>query len=264
MKKVTLILILILVLSVFTSCNDVREVDDSINVMFFTSNQDASLVSSYLNLEAGQKIQEPEAPTREGYIFAGWYKDFYKKEPWDFEKDTLGNESMVLYADWEPSIFEIEYVLNGGSMPSDDYVQTFRGGEFAVLPLPVQEGFAFVSWYTYEWKDENGEVATLPGDKGFLQIPNVFEDVTLYAHWKPIVVDVKFNVNYPEDNAPELADNRLNVNYGDTIDFPILQDTDKYIFEGWNVKRDGTGEFYVNGEKFEELRLTLYASWKEK
>jgi len=55
------------------------------------------------------------------------------------------------------------------------------------------------------------------------------------------------------------------VNYGDSIDFAVLEDTDKYIFEGWNVKRDGTGEFYVNGEKFErKLRLKLYASWKEK
>ncbi|MBN2796516.1 MAG: InlB B-repeat-containing protein [Clostridia bacterium] len=265
MKKLTLILILLVALSVLTSCYDEREVDDSINVMFFTANQNASMVPSYTNLEPGQKIEEPEVPTRDGYTFIGWYKDYYKNEVWDFEKDTLGNESMVLYADWEPAIFEIEYVLNGGNMTSEDYVKSFRGGEFAVLPLPVQEGFAFVSWYTYEWKDENGKVATLPGDKGYLQIPNVFEDVTLYAHWEPIVVDVKFNVNYPEDNAPALKEDRMNVNYGDTIEFPVLQDTDKYIFEGWNVKRDGTGEFYVNGEKFErKLRITLYATWKEK
>lgn len=256
---------LLLTLLALTSCNNEVEVDNSINVMFFTSNQNASLIPSYLDLEQGNKIQEPEAPTREGYTFTGWYKDYYMTEPWDFDKDVVGNESIVLYADWKPSIFHIEYVLNGGEMPSDDYAKSFHGGEFGVLPLPSQEGYSFISWYTYEWKDENGDATTIPGDKGNLKIPEVFEDVTLYAHWKPIVVDVKFNINYPEDNAPALESDRMSVNYGDSIDFAVLEDTDKYIFEGWNVKRDGTGEFYVNGEKFErKLRLKLYASWKEK
>lgn len=265
MKRVIFLLMLVLALVTFTSCSNETEVDDSINVMFFTSNQNASMIPSYLNLEQGQKIQEPAEPKRDGFVFAGWYKDYYKTEAWDFDKDTLGNASIVLYADWEPSIFEINYVLNGGQMPSDDYVKTFYGGEFGVLPMPTQEGFAFVSWYDYEWKDANGEVATIPGDKGYLKIPEVFEDVTLYAHWKPIVVDVKFNINYPEDDAPALEVTRMNVNYGDEINFEVPEDTDKYTFEGWNVKRDGTGAFYVNGEKFErKLRLTLYASWKEK
>lgn len=265
MKKVTVLLLILVVFAAFTACESAAEVDGSINVMFFTANQDASMVLSYFDIEPGQKIEEPEIPTREGYIFSGWYKDYYKTEQWDFDKDTVGTESIVLYADWEPSIFEIEYVLNGGTMPSDDYVKTFRGGEFGVLPLPKREGFSFISWYDYEWKDENGEVTTIPGDKGHLQVPNVFENVTLYAHWKPIVVDVKFKVNYPEDNAPDLKEKRINVNYGDTIDFAVLEDTDKYTFEGWNVKSDGSGDFYVNGEPFErKLRLTLYATWKEK
>lgn len=265
MKRVMFLLMLLVVFMAFTSCESGAEVDNSINVMFFTSNQNASLVPSYLDLKQGQKIEEPAIPTREGFTFVGWYKDYYKTELWDFENDTLGNESIVLYASWEPSIYHIEYVLNGGTMPSNDYVTTFNGGDFGVLPLPAQDGFTFISWYTYEWKDENGETTTIPGDKGYLKIPEVFEDVTLYAHWKPIIVDVKFNVNYPEDNAPKLEVNRLDVNYGEPIDFVVLEDTDKYTFEGWNVKRDGTGQFYVNGDLFErKLRLTLYAIWKEK
>ncbi|MBI9011226.1 MAG: InlB B-repeat-containing protein [Clostridiales bacterium] len=265
MKRAKKLLMLLVVLFAFTSCENDAEADNSINVMFFTANQNATMVSSYLNLEQGEKIEEPEAPKRQGFTFTGWYKDFYKTEPWDFDKDTLDNESIVLYADWQPTIFAIEYVLNGGEMPNDDFVKTFNGGEFGVLPLPAQEGFSFVSWYTYEWKDKDGKVATIPGDKGYLKIPDVVEDVTLYAHWKPIVVDVKFNVNYPEDDGPVLDVTRTDVNYGDTIDFEVLEDTDKYTFEGWNIKRDGTGDFYVNGELFErKLRLTLYASWKEK
>lgn len=255
----------LIALLAFTGCSEEVEVDNSINVMFFTANQDASTVPAYHDLESGQKLEEPEAPTRKGYVFAGWYKDYYKENAWDFANDTVGEESIVLYADWEPSIFTINYELNGGTMPAGDYAKTFKGGEFGVLPLPAQEGFTFVSWYDYEWKDADGNITTIPGDKGYLSIPEVFEDVTLYAHWKPIIVDVKFNVNYPGENAPKLQTSRMEVNYGDPIDFEVLEDTNEYTFEGWNVKRDGTGAFYVNGEPFErKLRITLYASWKEK
>jgi uncharacterized repeat protein (TIGR02543 family) len=265
MKKVILVLMMLVALVAFTSCSSVAEVDDSINVMFFTSNTNASLVSSYLNLESGQKIEMPEDPTREGYTFAGWYKDYLKTEMWDFDNDTLGQESIVLYADWTPSKYEITYVLNGGEMPNDDFVKVFHGGDFGVLPLPSQEGYTFVSWYDYEWKDDSGKITTIPGDKGHLKVPEVFDNVTLYAHWKPIIVDVKFNVNYPEEDAPKLEVTRLNVNYGDVIDFEVPEDTADYTFIGWNVKRDGTGEFYVNDDIFErKLRLTLYATWEKK
>ena len=47
----------------------------------------------------GEKLQEPPIPVREGYTFAGWYKDIHLTEPWNFEEDTVqGN--MRLYAKW--------------------------------------------------------------------------------------------------------------------------------------------------------------------
>ena len=51
-------------------------------------------------VQFGEKLQEPEPPEREGYVFTGWYKDIYLKEKWDFAQDTVqGN--MRLYAMWE-------------------------------------------------------------------------------------------------------------------------------------------------------------------
>jgi len=265
MKKAVIVLLAALILLSVSSCKTEVEDDDRINVMFFTANNNASRIPSYLDLQPGQTIEKPENPTRDGYAFIGWYKDFYKTEAWDFDNDTIGNESIVLYADWKPAIFSLTYVLNGGTMPSDDYKTTFEGGDFSVLPLPTQAGFTFISWYTYDWKDESGEVTTIPGDKGHLKIPGVFEDITLYAHWEPTIVDVKFSINYPEDNAPDLEVTRRKVNYGDIIDFEVPEDTSGYSFQGWNTKRDGTGDYYINGESFERtLRLTLYAVWTKK
>ena len=48
----------------------------------------------------GQLLEQPEAPTREGYTFTGWYKDSICYIPWDMEKDTVESD-MTLYAGWE-------------------------------------------------------------------------------------------------------------------------------------------------------------------
>ena len=60
--------------------------------------QGGSAVSSQ-SLTYGSKIQEPEAPVREGYTFEGWYKEAECANPWDFTKDTV-TSSHTLYAKW--------------------------------------------------------------------------------------------------------------------------------------------------------------------
>lgn len=47
----------------------------------------------------GELLETPETPTREGYIFDGWYLDVSLTIPWDLEQDTV-TESMTLYASW--------------------------------------------------------------------------------------------------------------------------------------------------------------------
>lgn len=44
-------------------------------------------------------IEEPEPPTREGYIFDGWYLDQDTTRPWDMENDRV-TEPVTLYAGW--------------------------------------------------------------------------------------------------------------------------------------------------------------------
>lgn len=48
----------------------------------------------------GDSVVVEEPPTREGYEFAGWYKDILCQEPWNLETDTVEG-SMTLYAAWE-------------------------------------------------------------------------------------------------------------------------------------------------------------------
>ena len=48
----------------------------------------------------GEKLDVPEPPTREGYTFTGWYKDFACLEKWDPETDKVETD-LTLYAGWE-------------------------------------------------------------------------------------------------------------------------------------------------------------------
>lgn len=48
----------------------------------------------------GQLLELPEPPTREGYVFTGWYVDTACYDLWDTEQDTIQSD-MTLYAGWE-------------------------------------------------------------------------------------------------------------------------------------------------------------------
>lgn len=63
-------------------------------------------------VNAGQKIQQPQTPVREGYVFLGWFKDAGLSESWDFEQDKVESD-LTLYAGWDTDTGdEIEYPDN--------------------------------------------------------------------------------------------------------------------------------------------------------
>ncbi len=272
MKRISVILLAIVAVLSLSACGNKVEVDDSINVVFFTANDGATPIASQLDLSAGDLVNVPVDPVRAGYDFLGWYKDYTGNEQWDFATDTVGNTSIVLYANWEPAVRTITYVLNGGEMRVANYPTEFFVGENHPLPIASRPGFTFVSWFLYDWLDEDGNITTIPGDSGYSQIPDVTEDVVLYAHWESIEIQVKLYVNYPTDENGDPVDDEepgsiksFYVEYASIIDFPQLEDTTNYHFVGWNTKADGTGDFYTNGEVFERsAKLALFAVWEEK
>jgi uncharacterized repeat protein (TIGR02543 family) len=65
-------------------------------IVEFESNGGSSVPNQMLN--SGDCVIEPNVPTRDGYIFNGWYSDIERTILWNF--DTPVENSMVLYADW--------------------------------------------------------------------------------------------------------------------------------------------------------------------
>ena len=48
----------------------------------------------------GELLEEPESPSREGYLFTGWYTDSGCYERWDINTDTIQSD-ITLYAGWQ-------------------------------------------------------------------------------------------------------------------------------------------------------------------
>lgn len=58
-------------------------------------------VAAQTDLLYGDYLEEPEPPTREGYVFTGWYSDKNCIYLWDFSEFTVP-QSFTLYAGWKP------------------------------------------------------------------------------------------------------------------------------------------------------------------
>lgn len=117
-------------------------------------------------IKKGEKLEEPEAPTKEGYEFIGWY---YDGEKFDFAKEI--DENIELEAKWL-KVSNIKYTVsfdsNGGSSVSEQKVEK---GEKAKKPEnPTRNGYIFVEWnLAGEAYDFNSKVE---------------KNITLSAVWK--------------------------------------------------------------------------------
>ena len=71
--------------------------DNAFRVLF---NDGATTLFVVTDLSYGDKLTKPEDPVKDGYTFAGWYKDAACTQAWDFADGIAGD--MTLYAKWAP------------------------------------------------------------------------------------------------------------------------------------------------------------------
>ncbi|MDE7213346.1 MAG: InlB B-repeat-containing protein, partial [Anaeroplasmataceae bacterium] len=161
-------------------------------------------------------IEAPTAPTRDGYIFSGWYTEEALQNQFDFS--TLLLEEITLYAKWtekpvDPNlpVFTIEYNSEGGSSVPTKSVN--EGNKVSAPDTPVREGYIFDGWF----EDEG---LAIPHD--FTQ--PVTQNYVLHAKWieKPLVISFV---------GVEMED--IYVYRGNTISEPNAPERPNYLFDGW-------------------------------
>ena len=83
-------------------CNIVWGFEDEI-IVFDALNESGIVFEetnkNYQVVANGGKIQCPETPSKDGYVFDGWYSDYAYSKKWNFENDTV-SDSMTLIAKW--------------------------------------------------------------------------------------------------------------------------------------------------------------------
>ena len=102
-KLIALLLVLIIVCMSLSSCARFWLDTGDIRITYEMNNGKGSETLG-LGLTG---VMRPQTPTRDGYIFTGWYKDAECTKPYDF--DQTPTESMTLYAGWH---FDAEGLMN--------------------------------------------------------------------------------------------------------------------------------------------------------
>ncbi len=234
--KNIIILTFLVAISLFsTSCGDYMSVMQGAVVSFDT---DGGSIITDQNIIA--YIIEPEAPTKDGYIFDGWYCDDTFTTEWDFSKD-ISYENITLYAKWLNNSYSITFDSFGGS-PVDN--QMVSSGNYIIKPTdPTKDGYVFMGW----WKDANYTI------KWDFENDVVTKDEYLTASWNLEQYSVSFNSN----GGSYVDDVQQYPNF--TIEKPTDPTKDGFIFEGWYT--DNTYSTEWNFSNVIQSDMTLYAKW---
>lgn len=132
----------------------------------------------------GRTISRPDAPTKSGYTFVGWYLDEEHRTAFMFDSQRIFSNT-VLYAYWIKNneagvpeyVVDFDIGYDGGEYV--DELETI-GGIIPELPVPAaRSGYVFDGWYVSDSDDANK--LTYKYDREKLE-----ENVTMYAVWTAV------------------------------------------------------------------------------
>lgn len=168
----------------------------------------------------GNKVTEPStAPTMEGFIFSGWYKDAECTEDneWNFGTDTVTGDTTI-YAKWEEVVvldYDVIFKVDGETYET----QTVTSPAAATVPgsTPTKDGYIFRGWYL--------------GDAEYDFSTPVTSNITLEAKWICTI-----------ENALTLEDGTEVVVAG----FVVVEGTNAKIFmDGYSIDVDDLSATYT-------------------
>lgn len=153
-----IVLTVLISVFVFAACDE--KITTTYNVKLDTGGEELQTISGVTVLD-----KAPDAPTKEGYRFEGWYLDAaYTQEP---SYPLTLTSDITLYAKWT-RFYSVSFQVNGGSE-----IETLTTDVIESSPRTYKDGFVFAGWYTNP---------RLTGSQvKFPYTPT--KDVTLYAKW---------------------------------------------------------------------------------
>ena len=256
MKKKAKIAILsvmsMLSIGAMTSCNKIEsnsgtEITTTYTITFNTNG--GSSVDS-IKVNAGAKATKPADPTKDGFVFKGWYSNSGLTISFDFTNAI--NENITLYAKWEEAstpvtTYTVTFNSNGGT---EVLSQTVNSGSKVTKPAdPTKEGYTFKGWFKNEALTEAYDFN--------LDVTSTF---TLYAKWEETTTPVTtYTVTFNSNGGTEVLSQT--VNSGSKVTKPADPTKEGYTFKGW-FKNEALTEAYDFNLDVTST-FTLYAKWEE-
>jgi uncharacterized repeat protein (TIGR02543 family) len=183
----------------------------------------------------GTTLATPTAPTKEGYVFVGWYSDVALTLAYTFT--TMPAQNITLYAKWDYQSYTLTYINAEGLTPV-----IIKANETLSLPTPTRLGYEFQGWF-------NDELFLNP----FTDTLMPSHDVTIYAKWQLAKYLVSYNTH---------GGNTLDAQYGIyMMEIPIPEDPTRegYDFVGWYF--DDAYTLPITNQSMPATAITIHAKW---
>lgn len=219
---------------------------------------------------SGEKAPDfTDKPQRENYEFTGWYTEPECVN--EFDKETLLENSIDLYAKWEEKDTEddnkekitVTFWMNDGTDTIHKTEQIEKGGTVNTNDKPDRDRYEFTGWYEE------------PECKNRVTETTIFEnDSDVYAGWKEkdtgsgsggngeTDVKEKITITYYLNDGTEDIFKREQIEKGDSPDMSVEPSRKGYEFTGWYYEAEC--ENRVPDDITVEEDTDFYAGWEKK
>lgn len=177
------------------------------------------------SVSEGSSFELPEEPTRDGYVFKGWYLEDENNLLNPGELITV-TENLEIKAKWV-KLYTYKY-------DNTEYVKVEEGTKISIDDAPEAEGCTFAGW-------SDGTNTYQPDDEY-----EITSDVEFTAIWN---VTVTFVSEHTEHEA-------VTIKKGSTLDLPNPT-VEGYDFDGWFNE----GDEKVDSPYTVDANITLTAKW---
>ena len=221
------------------------------SLQFDPNTGEGSMAQETLTYDQPQRLPAVQF-SRKGHGFLGW--SLTPDGPVAFQDQASvknltdqGNQSVTLYAQWEPLTYWVTYQVDGQEAASEQVTY----GQLAQAPALSRPGYLLQGWYLDEQLQQAFSFST-----------PIEEGTTLYARWVPVTYQVTF---HPNQGTGEMSPLTLTYDGAQALTASGFS-RENHRFLGWALEPNGNvvygdGAVVTNLSQEQGATVSLYAVW---
>lgn len=179
--------------------NDIYIKIDGIEVNTYTIEfvpNGGTSVSAIDNISHGAVISEPDSPTRDGYLFRGWYTDIETTTIFNWGSKIVSD--MHLYAGWETVEYTATLKNNISSETKDIQFNVVNQGSVSLLGNNFElAGYRFLGFYLVPKDTEDYDF----DESDIIEnLSNIYRDCDIIARFEIITYNIYYGIDAGENS----------------------------------------------------------------